>query len=550
MTLLQPYRICGTLALLLFPLHIASAGSATWDLNAANGDWNTAANWMPNTVPNSATDVATFSVSNLTDVSVSSAVSVSSVVFAPGASAFSISAPGTAGLSISGPGVINNSGVTQNFVGLPGGFGSSISFGKSASAGAGVTYTAAGGSIAFVGNSTAAQATLIAPGILTEGGGFGFYQNSTAGNAVMDLGGGNGSVGQAGGVAFLDSATAGAAVIVAHGSTTGSGGTLNGGAIIAFNDGTNAGSASLTADGGLVKGANGAEIDFYEFASAGNATVIANGGASGGHGGKIFFSLQADGGTGRFEVFGNATLQESLSPGHPLSLGSIEGDGTINPDANGLLVGGNNLSTVFSGQISPGGTDGGLTKIGSGTLTLTGANTYAGGTTVSAGSLVVSNSTGSGTGTGAVNVNAGTLGGHGVVTGAVTIGTGSGSGAFLAPAAGTKKQATLTTLSALTFNSGATYSYTFKAKGKNARADSVVANGVTINSGATFNFSGQAQGTLRSGLTFTVLKNTSASAISGTFSNLPDGAILTVNGNNFQANYEGGDGNDLTLTVQ
>jgi len=33
----------------------------------------------------------------------------------------------------------------------------------------------------------------------------------------------------------------------------------------------------------------------------------------------------------------------------------------------------------------------------------------------------------------------------------------------------------------------------------------------------------------------------------GSSSNLPDGAILTINGNNFQASYEGDDGNDLTL---
>jgi len=46
-----------------------------------------------------------------------------------------------------------------------------------------------------------------------------------------------------------------------------------------------------------------------------------------------------------------------------------------------------------------------------------------------------------------------------------------------------------------------------------------------------------------------VLSNTSASPISSTFSNLPDGGIVTVGGANFQANYEGGDGNDLTLTV-
>jgi hypothetical protein len=51
------------------------------------------------------------------------------------------------------------------------------------------------------------------------------------------------------------------------------------------------------------------------------------------------------------------------------------------------------------------------------------------------------------------------------------------------------------------------------------------------------------------GNVFTVIDNTSATPIAGTFSDLPDGAVFTLNGNNFQASYTGGDGNDLTLTV-
>ena len=217
-------------------------------------------------------------------------------------------------------------------------------------------------------------------------------------------------------------------------------------------------------------------------------------------------------------------------------------------------VGSNGLSTTFSGVLHPGAPGGvghgtgALTKIGSGTLTLTGANLYTAGTTVTAGTLVVNNTTGSGAGTGAVAVNGGKIGESEIISGAATVGTGSGSGAFLAPAYGGKKQFTLTIQGSLTFNSDSTYTYTFKAKGNKARTDKVVANGVTIN-GATFAFQGTAQGTLRAGLTFTAISNTAATPISGTFSNLADGAILTVNGNNFQASYEGGDGNDLTLTV-
>jgi hypothetical protein len=75
-----------------------------------------------------------------------------------------------------------------------------------------------------------------------------------------------------------------------------------------------------------------------------------------------------------------------------------------------------------------------------------------------------------------------------------------------------------------------------------------VANGATI-SGASFSFRPKIAGTLQAGTTFTVISNTSASPIGGTFNNLADGAIITAGGANFQANYEGGDGNDLTLTV-
>ena len=46
-----------------------------------------------------------------------------------------------------------------------------------------------------------------------------------------------------------------------------------------------------------------------------------------------------------------------------------------------------------------------------------------------------------------------------------------------------------------------------------------------------------------------MIKNTAATPISGTFANLPDGATITSGNNTFQVSYEGGDGNDLTLTV-
>jgi hypothetical protein len=78
--------------------------------------------------------------------------------------------------------------------------------------------------------------------------------------------------------------------------------------------------------------------------------------------------------------------------------------------------------------------------------------------------------------------------------------------------------------------------------------DQVVANGITIN-GARFNFTVHGQHVLSPGTVFTVLENTAATPIAGTFINLPDASLITANGNTFRASYEGGDWNDLTLTV-
>ena len=70
-----------------------------------------------------------------------------------------------------------------------------------------------------------------------------------------------------------------------------------------------------------------------------------------------------------------------------------------------------------------------------------------------------------------------------------------------------------------------------------------------IATGALFSAIPHRDAALPIGTVFTVIDNGAATAISGTFSNLPDNSSLTAGNNTFEANYEGGDGNDLTLTV-
>jgi len=111
----------------------------------------------------------------------------------------------------------------------------------------------------------------------------------------------------------------------------------------------------------------------------------------------------------------------TLQIGNGGTTGSIIGD-VID---NGSLVFNRSDDVTFNGIVSGSGS---LEQAGKGTLTLTGANGYSGGTQVSAGSLYVDGD--QSTATGAITVASGaTLGGKGILGGNVTV----ADGATLAP---------------------------------------------------------------------------------------------------------------------
>ncbi len=71
---------------------------------------------------------------------------------------------------------------------------------------------------------------------------------------------------------------------------------------------------------------------------------------------------------------------------HAANVGSLSGSGDLSLSSSfSLIVGGNNLTTTFGGAISGSGAT--LTKIGSGMFSLTGSDSYDGGTLVLAGTL-------------------------------------------------------------------------------------------------------------------------------------------------------------------
>jgi autotransporter-associated beta strand protein len=398
-----------------------------------------------------------------------------------------------------------------------------------------------------VNNSSSAQNFMIGVDSVGGSGTLTFANSATAGNATAVTAGPAPSGGQGGVVQFLGSSTADHSTLTNNGSSISA---LVGGTT-AFFDTSNAGSSSITNNGGGGSGQGGGVTLFFDSATAASATLTCNAGG-GAVGASIQFKQDTSGGTARIKLFGNGELviSEHNPPG--LTTGSIEGSGEVFLGALDLTVGANNLDTTFSGTIQDGGgevgtgTGGSLSKIGVGILTLSGPNIYTGGTTVTGGAVLVQNKRDSGTGTGPVNVNAGTLGGTGTIAGSVSLGTGNGPGAFLAP--GVKRSAaTLTIQGTLTFNADSTYDVNLSTT--QSIADKVVAHGVTIAGNAQFSFIPVGRGTLPLGTTFTVIDNTASTAIAGVFSNLPNGSTFTAGRNTFQVNYQGDDGNNLTLTV-
>ena len=194
---IRPYLrragLLGLLPLICLALRSALAGSATWNLNPINENWNNPANWTPNTVPNGPNDVATFGVSTITAVSLASPVELNSVILNSGASAFTFSIFGGSTLTISGTGITNNSGITQNFVnaGDPASGYGAITFKGFATAGIQTIFTNNGGYpataigvVTFNDDASAADATFVG-----KGGYMYFYDRSTAANATITVNG-------------------------------------------------------------------------------------------------------------------------------------------------------------------------------------------------------------------------------------------------------------------------------------------------------------------------------------------------------------------------
>jgi autotransporter-associated beta strand protein len=272
--------------------------------------------------------------------------------------------------------------------------GGEVAFSNATSAG--TAHISNGGEIFFGDSSSAGSANITNQFGTTIFGTPGSKDISTAGNATITNNDGGTvflamtNAGTAhitnvngGGTEFFFSASAASATIVNNNGGFTSFGQPGGG------DKPTAGNASITNNAG-------GETDFNARSTAGSAIITTN------SGGATFFFDNSTGGNAQFITNGGGFVDFSGSFGPNgdgrISAGSIAGSGTYYIGAgNTLTVGSNNLSTTVSGVIadffcgcSPG--PGSLEKVGTGTLTLAGINTYSGTTTVFGGVLDVEGS--------------------------------------------------------------------------------------------------------------------------------------------------------------
>jgi uncharacterized repeat protein (TIGR01451 family) len=301
----------------------------------------------------------------------------------------------------------------------------------------------------------------------------------------------SGVVGQSGGTWKLTKAGSGALVLQA--TNTYAGGTVLSGGTLTVGNNSALGSGALTITSGTITASGGPITLANALTLGGNFTVAGS---------------QALTFTGAATLTGTQTITVT-----------------------------NTSSTTLAGNIGQSAAGLALTKAGAGILTLSGTNSYTGTTTITAGTLLVN---GSQAGS-AVSVKPGaTLSGTGTV-GTVT----AVSGGHVAPGPGAGLPGILTA-TALTLPSGSTFN--------------AVLNGTTAGSGysqlsasGTINITGSALNvslgfTPAIGNSFTIIKNTGAGAIVGTFNGLAQNSTFTQNGMGFRISYTGGNGHDVVLT--
>ncbi|MCY2986670.1 MAG: Ig-like domain-containing protein [Planctomycetota bacterium] len=217
-----------------------------------------------------------------------------------------------------------------------------------------------------------------------------------------------------------------------------------------------------------------------------------------------------------------------------LTIGSLAGepDSSVQLNNNTLTVGGDGTSTEFPGIIEGSGA---VVKVGTGTLTLSGNNTYTGPTNFIAGTLLVNGST-----TSSIFVDSGaTLGGTGTIHGTVQV----ANAATLAPGFGPG----ILNTESVTFQRTSVFSVELNGAAAGSGYDQLNVSGSVFLGSAVLHNRKLAGFESPIGMQFMIIDNDGVDPVNGTFDSLPEGATVTLGGQLFTISYVAGTGNDVAL---
>jgi autotransporter-associated beta strand protein len=156
---MRAYLLMTTAAVALLAAMPAYAQDATWSQTPSSGDFNTAANWTPATVP---TGTAFFGASNTTSITFQPFIttSIGTLQFNPGAPAYSFSTSPFlfTSISITGAGIVDSSSNAPTFIVNN---QANIFFRNASTAGDAIIITTNGGLTGFVDSATGGNARFI-----------------------------------------------------------------------------------------------------------------------------------------------------------------------------------------------------------------------------------------------------------------------------------------------------------------------------------------------------------------------------------------------------
>jgi autotransporter-associated beta strand protein len=358
-----------------------AAADNLWTGAAGNGTWDTiSANWTnPVTWDNGALDVAVFGPTGAGVVTLGETITLSGIRFeAPGYVIPLIGSGGTLQLPAGADGLIH--AVADATVGAQ-------------LSGAGQLTKTGAGTLTLAGNNTYAGGTLVSEGTLRigDGGSTGSVTGLITNNAevvfnrsnTLSL---NGSIIGSGHVTKLGPGTLSGSFFHTGGTTV-SEGILR----IGLGLGNSEFAGNVTNNAAVHIGTGGISHSLYSGAMSGSGSFIKPAESNS----TLVFT-----GTNTYSG-GTRIISGTLQLGDGGSTGSITGDVVV--DSNGVLAFNRSNNMVLAGAISGAGR---LNKLGDGVTTLSGANTYTGGTTISAGTLSVGDGGTSGSITGNVTNNA------------------------------------------------------------------------------------------------------------------------------------------------